>query len=69
MVIGSLPINTTFQVQERVLVPVAPEHCAEEGGAGGQDDFVRLQLLIIARQGHVEKVFVLPELPEGAAAT
>ena len=43
---------------------VASQHGAEEGGAGGQDDFVGLQLLVVAGQGHVEEVFVLSQLPK-----
>ena len=47
-----------------MLVPVPPEHCAEEGGAGRENDFVGLQLLVVAGQGHVEEVFVLSQLPK-----
>ena len=43
---------------------VASQHGAEEGGAGRQDDFVGLQLLVVAGQGHVEEVFVLTQLPK-----
>ena len=42
---------------------VAPQDVPEEGGAGAEDDLVRLQLLlVITAQGHVEKVFVLAQL-------
>ena len=43
---------------------VASQHGAEEGGAGRQDDFVGLQLLVVAGEGHVEEVFVLTQLPK-----
>ena len=43
---------------------VASQHGAEEGRAGRQDDFVGLQLLVVAGQGHVEEVFVLSQLPK-----
>ena len=44
---------------------VPSQHRAEEGGAGGQDHLVRLDLLILTGQGHVKEVFVLPQLTEG----
>ena len=57
-----------LQVEEGVLVPVAPQHRAEEGGAGREDDLVCLQLLIIAGQGDVEEIFVFTELPKGTTS-
>ncbi len=39
----------------------------EEGGAGGQYDLVRLYLVGLAGQGHVEKVPIVPEVLEGVA--
>ena len=53
-----------FQVEERMLVPIPPENCLEEGGAGGEDDLVRLQLVVLAGEGHVEEIFVLSKLFE-----
>ena len=49
-----------------MLVPIPPEHCAEEGGAGRENDFVGLQLLIITGKSDIEKILVLAELTEGA---
>ena len=43
---------------------VASQQGAEEGRAGGQDDFVGLQLLVVAGQDHVDEVFVLTLLPK-----
>ena len=53
-----------FQVEQRVLVSVPPENCLEEGRAGGEDDLVRLQLVIFAGQGDIEEVLVLAKLFE-----
>ena len=49
-----------------MLVPVPPEHCAEEGGAGRENDFVGLQLLIIAGKSDIKEILVFTELTEGA---
>ena len=47
---------------------VAPQDVPEEGRAGGQDDLVGLQLLlVITGQGHVKEVLVLAQLAEGHA--
>ena len=43
---------------------VPPEHAAEEGGAGGEDHLVGLDLFIITGQGHIEEVFVVPQFTE-----
>ena len=50
-----------------MLVPVPPEHGAEEGGAGWENDFVGLQLLIIAGKSDIEEILVFAELTERAA--
>ena len=60
-------VADALHVEEGVLVGVPPEHGAEEGAAGGEDDLVRLDLLLLARQGHVEQVLVVPQLPKGGA--
>ena len=62
---GEIAELHAFQVQEGVGVGVASEHASEEGRAGREDDFVGLDLLIIAGQGHVEEVLVIPKLAEG----
>ena len=49
-----------------MLVPVPPEHGAEEGGAGWENDFVGLQLLIITGKSDIEEVLVFTKLTEGA---
>ena len=46
---------------------VGPQHTTEEGTAGGDDDLVGLDLLIITGESHVEKVFIITELLEGTA--
>jgi len=46
-------------------VGVLSEHRPEEGGAGGQDELVCLDLPGPTAQGAVEKIFLLPDLPEG----
>jgi hypothetical protein len=52
-----------LEVEEGVLVGVAAQNVAEEGGAGGQDHLVGLQLLlIITAQSYVEKILILAQL-------
>ena len=46
---------------------VTPEHGAEEGAAGGEDDFVGVDLIIVACEGHVEKVFIIPQFSKSPA--
>ena len=46
-------------------VGVASEDGSEEGRARREDDFVGLDLLVIAGKGHVEKVLVFSQLSEG----
>ncbi len=49
-------------------MPVAAQDGSEEGGAGGEDDLVRLDLVaILTGQRHVEEVFVLAKFAKGAA--
>ena len=52
----------TFEIQKGMGVRVPAEDGSEEGRAGGEDDFMSLNLLIITCQGHIEEVFVLPQL-------
>ena len=59
-----LLVLDAFQVEQRMLVPVPPKNCLEEGGAGGEDDLVRLQLVVLAGEGHVEEILVLSKLLE-----
>ena len=59
-----LLVLDTFQVQQGMLVPVPPEDCLEEGGAGGEDDLVCLQLVIVAGEGYVEEILVLAKFFE-----
>jgi len=54
-----------LQVEEGVLVGVAPEHVPEEWGACGQDDLVSLDLGIITGESHIKEVFFLPQFTEG----
>ena len=39
----------------------------KEWAAGGEDNFVGLQLVSLTGQCHVKKVFVVPQLSEGRA--
>ena len=48
-------------------VGVAAENASEEWGAGREDDFVCLDLLIIAGEGDVKEVLVIPQFTEGKA--
>ena len=43
---------------------VPPEHCLKEGGAGGEDDLVGLQLVIFAGEGDIEEILVFTKLLE-----
>ena len=56
-----------LHVEEGVLVGVTPEHGAEEGAAGGEDDFVGVDLIIVACEGHVEKVFIISQFSKSPA--
>ena len=56
-----------LEVEERVLVGVLPEDGPEEGGAGGQDELVCLDLSGSTAQGTIKEVFLLSDLPEGDA--
>ena len=44
-----------------MLVGVLPQDISEEGAAGGEDDFVGWQLVIITSESYVEEVFVFTE--------
>ena len=46
---------------------VPPQDGAEEGAAGGQDDFVGVDLVIVACEGHVEKVFIISQFSKSPA--
>ena len=46
---------------------VLTEDVAEERAAGGDDDLVSFDLIVITGQSYVEKVFLLPKLPKGPA--
>ena len=39
----------------------------EEGGAGGDDDLVRLHLLVLACQGHVVEIWIIFEVSESVS--
>ena len=41
---------------------VALEDAPEEGAARAQDHFVRVNLIVLARQGHVEKLTLVPNI-------
>jgi len=43
---------------------VSSEDGAKEGTAGGEDHFVGLQLLILAGNGDIEKLLLVPDVSE-----
>ena len=57
-------IEDALEVQKRMLVRVPPEDCAEEGGAGSDDHFVGLYLVVVTHESHVEEVFLLSDVIE-----
>ena len=42
------------------------ENCSEEWGAGRKDDFMCLDLIIIAGKSYIKEVFIFPQLPKGS---
>ena len=51
-----------------MVVPVSAQDSSEEGGAGGEDDLVGLQLVaVLAGQRHVKEVLVVAQLAKCAA--
>ena len=44
---------------------VLTEDAAEERAAGGDDDLVSFDLIVITGQSYVKKVLLVPELPKG----
>ena len=56
-----------LQVEEWMLVRILLEHRPEEGRAGGQDQLVGLDVARAAAQRHVEQIFVVADVSEGAA--
>ena len=47
-----------------MLVGILPEHTSEERRAGGEYDLVGEQLVIVAGESNVEKIFVISKLLE-----
>ena len=50
----------TLHVEKRMLMSVPSEDSSEEWRTRRQDDFMGLQLILIACQSHIKKVFFLP---------
>ena len=59
-----LLVLDTLQVEKGMLVLVSPENRFEEGGTGGEYHLVGEQLVIVAGEGNVEKIFVISKLLE-----
>jgi len=54
-----------FQVQKWMLVRISRQYLAEKRATCGQDDFVRLQLLVrLADQRDVQKIFGVSDISE-----
>ena len=49
-------VGDALEIQERVSVGILLEDCSEERGAGGQDQFVCLDLLRATTEGAVKQV-------------
>ena len=63
----NVPEADALQVEQRMLVGVLPQHASEEGAAGGEDDLVGLDLVILACQGHVKEVSVVSQFTKSNA--
>ena len=57
----------SLQVEERMLMRIPAENFSEEGAAGSYDDLMSLQLRVFTGKGHIKKIFLLPQVPEGGA--
>ena len=56
-----------LEVEEGVLVGVPAKDVPEEGGTGGENDFVCLHLGIITGKSDIKEVFLLAEFSESDA--
>jgi hypothetical protein len=58
-----------LEINERILMGIASENLPEEWAAGGQDDLVRLDLLVavVATEGDVKKLLLGAEVDKGRA--
>ena len=50
-----------------MLMRIPPENFSEEWAAGSDDDLMGLQLRVVTGEGHIKKIFLLPQVPEGGA--
>ena len=50
-----------------MIMPMSHHSSPEKRGAGGEDELVGLDLLLLARNRHIEKVLLVPYLLEGLA--
>ena len=50
-----------------MIMPISHHSSPEKRGAGGEDELVGLDLLLLARDRHIEKVLLVPYLLEGLA--
>ena len=55
------------QIKKGMCVGVSSEHGSEERRARRENNFVRLDLLIITGQSYIKEVFVFPQLTESDA--
>ena len=60
-------VFNALQIKKWVRVRISLQHRSKERAAGRQNYFVRLQLVSLTGECHVEKVFVVPQLPERGA--
>ena len=56
-----------LEVEEGMLVGIAPHHISEEGRASGEDHFLGIDLGLITGKRHIEKVFLFLDVSEGSA--
>ena len=55
------------QIEKGMCVGVSSEHSSEERRARRENNFVRLDLLIITGQSYIKEVFVFPQFSESDA--
>merc|ERR1719242_2737854 len=65
--LGARCLGSVLEEEEGVLVGVPAKDVPEEGGTGGENDFVCLHLGIITGKSDIKEVFLLTEFSESDA--